>query len=51
MSDGLIFERLFQANELKAFCDSFSRQFVDLGAYYLQSKDELDAVLLRGTTG
>ena len=32
-------------------CISFLRQFVDLLAHYLQTKDELAAVLLRGTTG
>ena len=50
LSDGLIFGRLFQANA-EGFLLSILRQFVDLLAYYLQSKDELAAVSLRDTTG
>ena len=42
--------RTLVSGERKAFCISFLRQFVDLLAYYLQSKDELAAVLLRCTT-
>ena len=50
LSDRLIFGRLFQANEKFSTFRSCAN-FVDLLTYYLQSKDELAAVLLRDTTG
>ena len=43
--------RTLVSGERKSFYISFLRQFIELLAYYLQSKDELASVLLRGITG
>ena len=43
--------RTLVSGERKSFCISFLRRFIELLAYYLQSKDELASLLLRGITG
>ena len=43
--------RTLVSGERKSFYISFLRQFIELLAYNLQSKDELALVLLRGITG